>query len=236
MIAVIDETRDYLIVYKPVGVSMHDAAMHSDNGNQKGMISLLRGERDDQQLFPVHRLDKVTSGLLVVGKGVAATRELSLLFQQRQVEKYYLAILHRKPAKKQGTVMGDMIKARNSAWRLGPSKLSPAITQFFSYGLGDGSRLAIIKPHTGKTHQIRVAMKSVAAPILGDADYGGPVSDRVYLHAWQLKFTFNNEQRHWSVMPGEGERFQENSVRQKIISLAEVETLPWPDVPRQSVR
>lgn len=236
MIAVIDETRDYLIVYKPVGISMHDAAIVPGDGSQKGIISLLRDERDDQQLFPVHRLDKVTSGLLVVGKGASATRELSLRFQQRQVGKYYLAILQRKPSRKQGTVMGDMIKARNGVWRLCPTRKNPAITQFFSYGLGDGSRLAVVKPYTGKTHQIRVAMKSIAAPIVGDTHYGGPVSDRVYLHAWQLTFTFNNEQRQWSVMPEEGQRFRQDGMREKISSLADPGVLSWPDVPCRWVK
>ncbi len=231
MIRVIEDTHDYLVVYKPAGMSVHDTTNPEDGNQRRGMISLLREEHNDTQLLPVHRLDKITSGLLLVGKGSSATRELSLLFQQRRVQKYYLAILHRKPSKKQGTIAGDMLKARSGTWRLSTATDNPAVTQFFTYGLGDGSRLAIVKPHTGKTHQIRVAMKSVAAPIVGDTDYGGPAADRVYLHAWQLKLSFNNEPKHWWAPPEEGECFLRGPVRDTIAAVNLPEALPWPTLP-----
>ena len=92
-------------------------------------------------LYPVHRLDKVTSGLVLLARDTEANRELSMAFAERKVEKAYLAISDQKPLKKQGWVKGDMIKGRRGAWMLTRSQDNPAVTRFVSQPLETGGRL-----------------------------------------------------------------------------------------------
>lgn len=162
---VISHAQDYLLVDKPAGSSVHREAEN---------CSLLDHIRADQQLdylAPVHRLDKITSGLWLLAKTPKAAAELSEQFAQRSVEKFYLALSDRKPRKKQGSVEGALLKARGGSYRLARQGQPWSYTQFFSYGLGDGHRLFLLKPLTGRTHQIRVVMKSLGAPIVGDSRY-----------------------------------------------------------------
>lgn len=188
-------TPDYLVVNKPSGIGMHQ------EGDEPGIVRLL-SEQFGESLYPVHRLDKVTTGALLLARHGAANRELSGQFAERKVGKYYLALSDAKPSKKQGLIKGDMEKARGGSWKLSRSQLNPAITRFHSCLLAGGNlddKLAqplrgfLLQPLTGKTHQLRVALKSQASPILGDARYGGHASDRVYLHAWQLSFSYQGE-------------------------------------------
>lgn len=184
-------TADYLVVNKPVGIGMHQ------EGEEPGIVRLLR-EQLGETLYPVHRLDKVTTGALLLARHPQANRELSLQFAERKVGKCYLALSDTKPAKKQGLIKGDMEKARGGSWKLSRTLLNPAITRFHSCLLDETLahplRGFLLQPLTGKTHQLRVALKSQASPILGDTRYGGRPSDRVYLHAWQLSFHYQGQQ------------------------------------------
>ena len=178
MYHLIDETEDFLVVDKQPEVSIHDEdnAVEVSNKNNKGLIKQLRLDFNNSAIAPVHRLDKPTSGLLICSKNSQAASVLSQAFQNRQVEKYYLAISDIKPSKKQGLISGDMLRTRNGSWKLSKAQTNPAVTQFFSYSLANinnsRGRLFILKPHTGKTHQLRVALKTIDATILGDRRYG----------------------------------------------------------------
>ena len=232
LINIVDEQADFLIVYKPVNIGMHDTA----ESGELGLLSLLKAQLGQATLFPVHRLDKVTSGLVIVAKNEQANRELSMAFQAKQVEKYYLAItrvpggkLQKKhPLKKQGRIVGDITPARNGSWKLSRTHTNPSITQFLSFGLVDRYRLCVVKPLTGKTHQIRVALKSVSQPIVGDARYGGEKSDRTYLHAYKLIFSFGGQQYTYVTLPLTGDIFTSPECRQQLAMLHEPELLPWP--------
>ena len=190
-INIIDEQNDFIIVEKPNNVNFHDEG-EIDNGffNQvKNMVKF-------DNLYPVHRLDKMTSGLLVFAKNLATAQQFQQLFEQHKIEKYYLAISDKKPIKKQGLIKGDMAKSRRGMWKLLRSQDNPATTQFFSYPLTAGRRLYLLKPHSGKTHQLRVALSSIGSPILGDPSYAahsGAAEQRGYLHAYALRFNFNNQ-------------------------------------------
>ncbi|MGR5488912.1 pseudouridine synthase, partial [Vibrio alfacsensis] len=83
-------------------------------------------------LHLVHRLDKMTSGLLILAKRAEVAAQFSRLFEQRDIDKYYLAIGSKKPKKKQGSIIGDMERSRRSSWKLVNSKNNPAVTQVFS--------------------------------------------------------------------------------------------------------
>lgn len=198
----IENNEHFLVIYKKPNTSFH-----SEDG-VLGLFETVKQAQGLAELYPVHRLDKVTSGLLVMAKTAAANQELVNQFKNREVQKFYLAISGKKPKKKQGLIKGDMEPARRGAWKLLATHTNPAITQFFSASVGEGKRLFIVKPHTGKTHQIRVALKSIGSPILGDALYADAASccdiDRVYLHAFSLAFRLNGKNYRFTEMPREG--------------------------------
>ena len=199
---VIDENNDFIVVSKPAGIGFHDEE------NQIGFFNHVKAFRSFDELFPVHRIDKMTSGLLIFAKNTKTAHQFQLLFENRHIEKFYLAISDRKPTKKQGLIKGDMEKSRRSMWKLSRTQHNPAISQFFSYALTTGQRLFLVKPYTGKTHQIRVALNSIGAPIIGDPIYYAKSSyDRGYLHAFSLRFTLNNQPYEYLHLPTEGEEF-----------------------------
>ena len=226
MYELIDDTAEFLVIYKYPGASFHR------EGEQPGLFETVKQQQALSELYPVHRLDKVTSGLLVMAKTAEANRSLVDAFSHRQVEKYYLAISKRKPRKKQGLIKGDMERTRRGAWKLTLGQNNPAVTQFFSTSAGEGERLFLVKPHTGQTHQIRVALKSIGAPILGDELYGGrdTVADRTYLHAFQLTFPLNGEIHRYQAMPREGEVFLQERTQVAIKIFMQPESLRWPSL------
>ncbi|MBV8680361.1 MAG: RNA pseudouridine synthase, partial [Aquitalea sp.] len=137
----------------------------------------------------------------------------------------------RKPQKKQGLIKGDMEKGRGGAWRLLSTQQHPAMTQFFSFSVQPGLRLFLLRPRSGKTHQLRVAMKSQSAPILGDALYGGSPADRGYLHAYGLRFTLDDEAFCFLCPPDQGEHFLSPAVQDCLQrEAAQPWALPWPKV------
>lgn len=177
-------------------------------GAQGGCNLLAQGKHYfAADLFPVHRLDAATSGLVVFAKTRAVAAELASFFAARQVQKIYLALSDKKPKQKQGTVTGDMAKVRDGNWALCRSRQNPAITRFFSFGEQGLPRLFVLNPLTGKTHQLRVTLKALGAPILGDARYGGSSADRLYLHAYQLRFTLGGTAYDFCVRPSLGQYF-----------------------------
>ena len=214
---------DFYIVNKPAGIGFHDEV--ADNGERAIGFFNHCVKYFSEALFPVHRLDKLTSGLLILARNKAAAQWFQQAFsnqQSPQIDKLYIALSTSKPNKKQGRIVGDMSKARNSQWKLLRQKTNPAITRFESHSLAtepSGLRLYIIKPQTGKTHQIRVALKSISAPILGDVLYGGTIADRGYLHATAMNFEYRGEKVALYSMPQFGELFIKlsESIRIKLI-------------------
>lgn len=178
------------------------------------------------QFHPVHRLDRDTSGLWLIALDAEANRELSQAFQQQRVSKYYLAVTHGKPKKKQGRIIGDMQRTRRGQWKLLHSRNNPAITGFHSVGLEDGKRLVLCRPLTGKTHQIRVAMKSLGSPIWGDRLYdaaGAGAADRLYLHAYRLAFQWQQQRFSFTLEPADGCYFGGAAFAQALTHLQEVD-------------
>lgn len=184
-----------------------------------------------EKLYLVHRLDKVTSGLLIFARSSSAAATFSELFASRSIEKYYVALSHSKPKKKQGLIVGDMERSRDGQWKLMPSKSNPAITQFFSTSFSPGIRFFILKPRTGKTHQLRVALKSISSPITGDSLYKGTTSDRTYLHAFAIRFNYRGENIELSCPPKMGEYFVNSRCSELLIEHASPWLLAWPTLP-----
>jgi tRNA pseudouridine32 synthase / 23S rRNA pseudouridine746 synthase len=217
----VDEHADFVILDKAPGISFH-----SDDG--AGLV-VQAAQQLGYALYPVHRLDKVTSGLIVLARSSSVAAELTGLFTRHQVEKYYLAISFANAKKKQGWIKGDMAPARRGAWKLLGSQNNPAVTYFISQGFEQQPfRAYLLKPFSGKTHQIRVALKSVGAPIAGDALYQGAAADRVYLHAYALRFHLHGQCYQYHCAPRQGVLFQQLLQQGALTCWQQPWQLNWP--------
>lgn len=211
---------DFYVVNKP-----HNQDFHDNNG-QTGFFNQFQ-HQVGENLYPVHRLDKATSGLLIFARNLKAEHFFNQALQQGQIDKLYLAIGSNKPKQKQGRIIGDMEKSRNKAWKLCRTKLNPAKTFFYSFSIGNAKRLYLLKPYTGKTHQLRVAMKSISASIIGDDIYQGDQSDRLYLHAFCLAFNYQGEQIKLVSPPTQGLLFKQLD-SDLVDQISQFETFNWP--------
>ena len=142
----------------------------------------------------VHRLDMATSGLLVMARGLEMERRLSIAFQQRHVEKRYLAVVAGQPSPEAGEIALPLI----ADWPNRPRQKvdfengKPSLTHYtlLSHDAAQDSSRVDLRPHTGRSHQLRVHMMAIDHPILGDELYGDPDSrraaERLLLHATEL--------------------------------------------------
>jgi len=215
------QNNDFIVVNKPAGLNFH-----SEDG-EAGVVVLTAELLQVEQLYSVHRLDKMTSGLLLLAKTKEAAQMFTALFEERKIEKFYLAISRRKPKKKQGWIKGDMKLSRRGSYMLLNTNENPAITQFHSTALEVGERLFLVKPHSGKTHQIRVALKSIGSPIAGDERYAqadeAKKEQRGYLHAFALRFTFKEKIFSFTCNPDFGSRYLSSICKEKLLDYAQ----PW---------
>lgn len=221
-------TPRWLVIDKHPDVSFHrEQAEH-------GLLDAIRAQTGLSALYPVHRLDAMTSGLLLFARDPATAAELGRAWQAGEVGKLYLAIAPGKPGKKQGWVKGDMDKSRRGGRKLLHSQHNPAITWFDSCSLAPGLRLYLLRPYTGRTHQLRVALKSLGVPILGDPLYApaGQAGDRGYLHAALLEFPLEGQRWRYQLLPSRGALFAEPGCQAQMAALlaqavAQGKTLPW---------
>ncbi|MBE9610621.1 TIGR01621 family pseudouridine synthase [Chitinilyticum piscinae] len=221
---------DFLVIDKAAGQPFHHDA------EQPGLAELVRQATGIAALYPVHRLDTLTSGLILLARSSDAARALSDQFASHRIDKFYLALSSKKPAKKQGWVKGSMSKGRNGNWKLGHGDELPAATQFFSAGLGNGLRAFLLRPLSGRTHQLRVALKSLGSPILGDTRYGGMAADRGYLHAYALQLNWQGERLRWTLPPATGTAFADTAFKDWLARSPAPWDWPWPAASRPSAR
>ena len=217
---IIFENSDFVLFDKPAGLNFH-----SEDGDAGFVV--LASQQLRVELYSVHRLDKMTSGLIILAKSSTIANTFAKMFEKKEIQKFYLALSLRKPKKKQGWIKADMGSSRRGTYKLLKTKENPAITQFISSTLRIGERFFLVKPHTGKTHQIRVALKSIGSPIAGDIRYAqaddAKKEDRGYLHAYALSFVFNNEEFHFICKPNFGERFLSDDAKVKLFNWSQ----PW---------
>lgn len=228
MFKTIAEHPDFIVVDKAAGINFHDEGVHGS-----GLFSIVKQyiqtQNNCNELYPVHRLDKITSGLLIFAKSLKAAQIFNQLFNEHLIEKFYIAIADKKPQKKQGLIKGDMTKSRRGMFKLLRSSTNPAITQFFSFNLGNKQRLYLMKPHSGKTHQLRVALTSLGAPIIGDPlYYTNSIADRGYLHAYALKFNYLGINYEFICPPSIGQYFLSEEITQRLNTLNKPWLLNWP--------
>jgi 23S rRNA pseudouridine1911/1915/1917 synthase len=193
---ILHETGDLLVINKAPGMVVHPGP---GNRNRTLVNALLHRCPDlsgiGGVLRPgiVHRLDKETSGCLVVAKNDRAHRELSRQFAGRSVRKTYLALVRGRPRRKTGTIetrIGRHPVNRKKMAVLPPPRGRVAVTDYRVLQDLEGRSLVECGLRTGRTHQIRVHLNHLGHPILGDRLYGGraPGFERQMLHAWRLGF------------------------------------------------
>ena len=194
---IIFENDDLLVVNKPAGMVVHPSPGH-ESGTlvhaALGHAPEMEGIGGEERPGIVHRLDKETSGLIVVAKNGQAHRWLQDQFRSRTVEKFYLALVDGKPPTPTGRVEAPI--GRNAVHRklmgvVPMEKGRQAVTQYRTLESFPAHTLLEVHPLTGRTHQIRVHMAFLGCPVTGDRIYGRKKStlelNRHFLHAYKLK-------------------------------------------------
>jgi 23S rRNA pseudouridine1911/1915/1917 synthase len=192
---VLHEDAELLVIDKPAGLVMHPGPGHWTGTLLNGLVHHV-GPGEGRRARPglVHRLDKGTSGVLVIAKTDAAHRELSRQFHAHSVHRVYLALVagavRRGGLIDQGLGRDPRDRRRVSARSAAPRR---AVTEYrVAERLGPDATLVEARPRTGRMHQIRVHLASIGHPVLGDASYGAAPADptlgRPMLHAAVLGF------------------------------------------------
>ena len=197
---VLFEDKDILVLNKPPGLVVHPAAGNPDGTLVNALLHHcedLSGIGGEMRPGIVHRLDKDTSGCMVVAKNDIAHRRLTEAFAERRLSKIYLAVINGLPKEASGRIQNyigrhPVDRKRMAILYDGAGK--EAVTEWEKISQCQGSALIRCKLLTGRTHQIRVHMReALGHPILGDPIYGNPkrqivFTPRLMLHAWKLSF------------------------------------------------
>ena len=200
---VIFENSDVLIVNKPSGMVVHPAAGHSTGTLVHAALAHapdIRGVGGEARPGVVHRLDKETSGLILLAKHDLAHQHLQRLFKERKIEKTYLALVDGRAPTPTGRVeapIGRDPRQRKRMAVVGKGKGRDAVTRYKTTELFRDHAFLQAQPETGRTHQIRVHLAFIGCPVVGDRVYGKkkatlPVS-RQMLHAWKLRLVIPDE-------------------------------------------
>lgn len=195
-IDIVFEDKDIAIINKQAGLVVHPAQGHYSGTLVNAIlyhIKDLSGINGEIRPGIVHRLDKDTSGLIIIAKNDKAHLELTNMFQNKEIKKTYLAIVKGKLNKKKGRIVTQIGRDRNDRKKMAVldslTQGKNAITNFRVIDQNERFSLIKVDIETGRTHQIRVHMKYMGYPILGDAVYGRVDSEkRQMLHAYKLEF------------------------------------------------
>lgn len=195
------EDADIVVVNKPAGMVVHPGAGHADGTlvsallHHCGSLSQIGGV---ERPGIVHRLDKETSGCLVVAKNDMAHQSLAEQFADREVKKTYLAVVEGCPRIRAGVIDEPIERHRVNRQKMAIARDDrgrSARTEYTVLAKKDNLTLIECKPLTGRTHQIRVHLKHLGFPIAGDPIYGHRRNyERHLLHAWKLAITHPREQ------------------------------------------
>ena len=185
LISVLYEDEELLICNKPPGVLSDNKTFNRAFSQYRGVLKL------------AHRLDKETSGAIILAKTEVMLKKMEALFKERQVEKSYLALVDGIVKKEEGSIESYLEKKRvlHNQTIYGSSKSARgkrALTHWKCIKRGKNYSLLLCQPHTGRTHQLRVHLSEMGHPILGDYQYGKRArlhaAKRQLLHAYLISF------------------------------------------------
>jgi 23S rRNA pseudouridine1911/1915/1917 synthase len=188
------EDEHLVVVDKPAGLVVHPAPGHATGTLVHGLLAHDVAGGDADRPGIVHRLDRDTSGLMVVARSEEAHRRLQALVRRHELERRYLALVVGRPRSRSGRIEAPIGRARRDPMRHSLDTDTPreAVTHFEVVELLPRHALLDVKLETGRTHQIRVHLEAIDLPIAGDPVYGRPHElglDRQFLHAARLAFT-----------------------------------------------
>jgi 23S rRNA pseudouridine1911/1915/1917 synthase len=180
-----------LVVDKPAGLVVHPGHGHAQGTLVHALAGKIAGG-DQERPGIVHRLDRETSGLMVVARSEGAHERLQELVRERALERTYLALVRGRPRSRTGRIEAPIGRDRGDATRVSLDTDSPraAVTHFEVEQLWADYALLRVKLETGRMHQIRVHLAAIELPVVGDRTYGVPGLDlsRQFLHAAELSF------------------------------------------------
>jgi 23S rRNA pseudouridine1911/1915/1917 synthase len=188
------EDEHLVVVDKPAGVVVHPARGHWQGTLAQALEGRAAGGEDAFRAGIVHRLDRDTSGLLVVAKSDAVHTALKEALQRREVVREYLALVEGRPPARSGTIDAPIGRDRRVRTRHSTDTDEPreAVTEFTLERALPRATLLRVRLQTGRTHQIRVHLQAIGHPVCGDPEYGTPGLyglERQFLHAEHLAFT-----------------------------------------------
>jgi 23S rRNA pseudouridine1911/1915/1917 synthase len=192
------EDEHLLVVDKPAGLVVHPARGHRQNTLAQLLEPVAAGGPDPERAGIVHRLDRDTSGLLIVARSNESHRRLQRALSERRIEREYLALVHGRPPARSGTIEAPIGRDRRVRTRMSVGGAHPRLarTRFrIERSLGPYTLLRL-RLDTGRTHQIRVHLQAIGHPVVGDPEYGRRGGDadgalgltRQFLHAARLSF------------------------------------------------
>ncbi len=191
---IVYQDEQVLVVDKPAGLTVHPGPGHSQGTLVNALLAHypeLKEVGDPLRPGLVHRLDADTSGLMVVARTPLAYESLANQMRNRTVTKVYLALVRGHPKPQEGVIEAPIARHPRDRQRMGiVAEGRQAATHYLTTKLFRGFALLEVRPHTGRTHQIRVHMAALGHPVAGDAKYGGrvPFLKRQFLHAHRLGF------------------------------------------------
>ena len=177
-----------LIINKPAGLAVHKSGKFKGKTLTNYLPELCFGLPKLPQL--AHRLDRLTSGCLVLGRHKQALIKLEKLFQNSEVQKSYLALVHGKPREESGVVDVPLAKLSqsHSQWKMRVDHTGKSARTSYNV-VASNAEVSLLElvPHTGRTHQLRVHMQHLGCPIIGDALYSQQKTSRhMMLHAYSI--------------------------------------------------
>jgi 23S rRNA pseudouridine1911/1915/1917 synthase len=190
------EDEQVIVVDKGPGVVVHPARGHREQTLAQLIAPLVagaEGAQDAERKGIVHRLDRDTSGLMVIARSDEAHRRLQAALAARQIEREYLALVEGRPPSRSGTIDAPIGRDRRVRTRMavGGTGQREARTHFTLERALAESSLLRLRLETGRTHQIRVHLRAIGHPVCGDPEYGTPGLfglERQFLHATRLAF------------------------------------------------
>lgn len=193
---------DCVVINKPVGVLTHSKGAFNPEATVSTFIRQFTTGMEDNRGGIVHRLDRVTSGVLICAKHEKALTWLQKQFADRKTQKTYNAVITGTldPAKASIDMPIERNPKKPQTFRVGPNGKA-AVTNYKVLETGEQYSLVELRPVTGRTHQLRVHLAQLDHPIVGDVLYGGEVAERTYLHALSLEITLPNGQKQTFTAP-----------------------------------
>ena len=187
------EDDDLVVVDKPAGIVVHPAPGHATGTLVHGLLAHDVAGGDEDRPGIVHRLDRDTSGLMVVARSEEAHRRLQGLVRRHELERHYVALVVGRPRSRRGRIEAPIGRDRREPLRHSLDTDTPrdAVTHFEVRELFPRHTLLDVRLETGRTHQIRVHLAAIDLPVAGDRVYGRPKElglERQFLHAGRLAF------------------------------------------------